>query len=115
MVYSDADYAEDNETRKPTTGYIFLNGNCPISWKSQLQKCVTLSTAEAVAEAEFVSLIECTKHSLNDLKKKKRLRLVKLQHEEKKIFFFKHFIFKSFFFFFIIINLFCNFLNYLVL
>jgi len=31
MVYSDADYAEDKETRKSTTGYIFLNGNSPIS------------------------------------------------------------------------------------
>jgi len=60
MVYSDADYAEDKETRKSTTGYIFLNGNSPISWKSQLQKCVTLSTVEA----EFVSLTECTKHGM---------------------------------------------------
>jgi len=25
------------KTRKSTTGYIFLNGNSPISWKSQLQ------------------------------------------------------------------------------
>ena len=59
-VYCDADFAEDEETRKSTTGYIFLNGDSPISWKSQLQKCVTLSTAEA----EFVSLTECTKHGM---------------------------------------------------
>ena len=59
-VYSDADFAEDEETRKSTTGYIFLNGNSPISWKSQLQKCVTLSTAEA----EFVSITKCTKHGI---------------------------------------------------
>jgi len=57
-VYSDADNYEDKKTRKSTTGYIFLNGNNPISWKSQLQKCTTLSTVEA----EFVSLTECTKH-----------------------------------------------------
>jgi len=30
-VYSDADFDEDEETRKSTTGYIFLNGNSPIS------------------------------------------------------------------------------------
>lgn len=38
----------------------FLIGNSPISWKSQLQKCVTLSTAEA----EFVSITKCTKHGI---------------------------------------------------
>jgi len=58
-VYSDADFAEDEETRKSTTGYIYHNGNSPISWKSQLQKCVTLSTAKA----EF-RLTECTKHGM---------------------------------------------------
>ena len=60
MVYSDADYTEDKETRKSTTGYIFLNGNSPISWKSQLQKCLTMS----IAETEFVNLTECTKHGM---------------------------------------------------
>ena len=39
--------------------YILL-GKIPTSWKSQLQKNVTLSTAEA----EFVSLTECTKQAL---------------------------------------------------
>jgi len=35
-------------------------GESPISWKSQLQKIVTLSTAEA----EYVSLIECVKQGM---------------------------------------------------
>jgi len=48
------------KTRKSTTGYIFLNGNSPISWKSQLQNWVTLSTAEA----EFFSLNEYMKHRM---------------------------------------------------
>jgi len=39
--------------------YIYLEKR-PISWKSQLQKNVTLSTAEA----EFISLTECTKQAL---------------------------------------------------
>jgi len=55
-AYSDADFANDN-TRKSTTGYIILNGSSPVSWKAQLQKNITLSTAEA----EFVSLTECIK------------------------------------------------------
>jgi len=35
-------------------------GESPISWKSQLQKIVTLSTAEA----EYVSLTECVKQGM---------------------------------------------------
>ena len=41
--YSDSDFANDEKTRKSTSGYIFLLGKSPISWKSQLQKNVTLS------------------------------------------------------------------------
>jgi len=43
------------KTRRSTSRFIFLHGDSPISWKSQLQKSVTLPTAEA----EFVSLTEC--------------------------------------------------------
>jgi len=39
---------------------IFILENSPISWKFQLQKNVTLFTAEA----EFVSLTECAKQGL---------------------------------------------------
>jgi len=39
---------------------MFLLGNNPISWKSQIQRNVTLSTAEV----EFVSLTECAKHGI---------------------------------------------------
>jgi len=58
--FSDADYANDEATRRSVSGYIFLLGNSPISWKSQIQRNVTLSTAEA----EFVSLTECAKHGI---------------------------------------------------
>jgi len=58
--YSDSDWGGDEQTRRSTNGFIFLLGNAPISWKSQTQKCDTLSSAEA----ECVSLIECTKHAL---------------------------------------------------
>jgi len=58
--FSDADFANDESTRKSTSGFIYLLGNSPISWKSQLQRNITLSTAEA----EFVSLTECSKHGI---------------------------------------------------
>jgi hypothetical protein len=44
--YSDADYANDIETRRSTTGYLFELANGPVTWCSQRQKLVTLSTTE---------------------------------------------------------------------
>lgn len=45
--FSDADYAGDLETRRSTTGYIFQLAGGPITWASQRQKLVTLSTTES--------------------------------------------------------------------
>ena len=58
--YSDSDFTNDEKIRRSTSGYIFLLGKSHISWKSQLQKNISLSTVEA----EFVSLTECTKQAL---------------------------------------------------
>jgi transposase InsO family protein len=54
--YTDSDYAEDQSTRKSTTGYVFFlaTSNSPISWKSKLQSLVTRS----VTEAEYVACSE---------------------------------------------------------
>ena len=45
--YSDADWAGDIGDRKSTSGYMFLQGGAAISWKSNKQPCVALSTTEA--------------------------------------------------------------------
>lgn len=50
--YSDSDWAGDHDTRKSTTGFVFLYGTGPISWVSRRQTCVTLSSMEA----EYVAL-----------------------------------------------------------
>ena len=44
--YCDSDWA-NHETRRSTTGNLFLYNGAPISWKSKLQKTIALSTAEA--------------------------------------------------------------------
>lgn len=44
--YTDADFAQDY-TRRSTTGFVFVMGGGPVTWKSQRQKKVTLSTTEA--------------------------------------------------------------------
>jgi len=45
--YTDADWAQDTEDRKSTSGYIYEIGGAIISWKSKKQPTVALSTAEA--------------------------------------------------------------------
>ena len=58
--YVDSDYAQDLDQRRSTTGYVFtLAGGC-ISWRSTLQKCVTLSSTEA----EYVSATDVAKKSI---------------------------------------------------
>ena len=45
--YCDADYAGDCTTRRPTSGYIFFLANGLVSWMSQRQATVALSSTEA--------------------------------------------------------------------
>lgn len=45
--FSDADMAGDLDDRKSTTGSLFLIGNSPVTWQSQKQKVVALSSCES--------------------------------------------------------------------
>ncbi|UYV83387.1 K02A2.6-like [Cordylochernes scorpioides] len=58
--FSDADFAGDLDTRKSTTGYVFLLNNGPISWCSQKQNCVSLSTTES----EYIAASKATKETI---------------------------------------------------
>jgi hypothetical protein len=44
--YVDSDMAGDKDSRRSTTGYVFIVGGTTISWISKLQKVVALSTTE---------------------------------------------------------------------
>ncbi|KAL0310349.1 UNVERIFIED_CONTAM: Retrovirus-related Pol polyprotein from transposon TNT 1-94 [Sesamum calycinum] len=58
--YVDSNYANDRDSRRSTTSYIFtLCGSC-ITWKSQLQQIVALSTTEV----EYIAATEAFKEAL---------------------------------------------------
>lgn len=67
--FSDADFAGDVDIQRSTTGYAFSFANGLVSWSSQRQKLVTLSTTEA----EYVAVASAAKEAiwlrnlLNDL------------------------------------------------
>ncbi|CAA7045319.1 unnamed protein product [Microthlaspi erraticum] len=58
--YCDSDFAGDRDKRKSTSGYVFTVGGNTISWRSNLQPVVTLSTIEA----EYIALTEAVKEAI---------------------------------------------------
>ncbi|KAK8931207.1 hypothetical protein KSP39_PZI016896 [Platanthera zijinensis] len=58
--FVDFDYAGDLDRRRSTSGYIFLLGGGPISWKATLQDIVVLSTTEA----EYIAAVEAAKEAI---------------------------------------------------
>ncbi|CAJ2666407.1 unnamed protein product [Trifolium pratense] len=58
--YSDSDLAGCVDSRKSTSGYIFMMAGGAISWRSAKQTLIATSTMEA----EFVSCFEATSHGV---------------------------------------------------
>jgi hypothetical protein len=58
--YSDADWAADSYDRRSTSGNVFVMSNGAISWASQKQPTVALSTVEA----EYIALCLATQESV---------------------------------------------------
>lgn len=57
MGYSDADFANDPNTRRSVTGYVFIKNGGAVTWACQKQQTVALSTTEA----EFMAACAATK------------------------------------------------------
>ena len=60
VVYSDSNYARDENDRRSVSGGAILCGGATVSWFSRTQRCVTLSSTEA----EYVAMGEVVKEAL---------------------------------------------------
>ncbi|KAE8189875.1 hypothetical protein CF328_g6145 [Tilletia controversa] len=58
--FCDADYANDVDTRRSTTGFVYYLFGNPVTWSSRLQPTVALSTTEA----EYMALCEGLREGL---------------------------------------------------
>ena len=78
QCYVYVDFAGDINNRKNTTGFVFTLGGTVISWASNLQKIVTLSTTKA----EYVVATEAGKEMiwlhgfLDELGKKQKMGIL---------------------------------------
>jgi hypothetical protein len=58
--YVDSDMAGDKDSKRKTTGYVFIVGGTTVSWISKLQKVVSLSTTKA----KYVVATEASKEMI---------------------------------------------------
>ena len=60
VAYADSNYATTRKDRKSVSGGAIMYGDSCIAWFSRTQRCVSTSSAEA----EHISLAECSKEAM---------------------------------------------------
>lgn len=59
FIYSDANWAENDENRHSTSGNVFIWSDAPISWLSKRQSTIALSSTEA----EYISAFDAAREA----------------------------------------------------
>ncbi len=59
-AYSDASWANDSQSSKSRSGYVFMLAGAAVSWRSQKQSLVATSSTEA----EYYGIAECMKEAI---------------------------------------------------
>ena len=87
LGYSDSDLAGDIDDRKSTSGVAYFLGGSIVSWLSQKQKVVALSSREAeyIATATAVCQGVCLGRLLGDLTGKEPERVMLNSDDESTI------------------------------
>lgn len=60
LAFVDADYGGCRDTRRSTSGYVFMMAGGPVTWSSKRQATVALSTVEA----EYVAMSRCAQQMI---------------------------------------------------
>ena len=58
--YTDSDFMSDKDSRKSTSGYVFMLGGGVISWRSIKQEC----TSDSTSEVEYIVACEAAKEAV---------------------------------------------------
>jgi hypothetical protein len=58
--FADASWGDDPNTRRSTTGYVFMLSGCGVDWRSRVQPAVALSTAEA----EYMAISDASQEAI---------------------------------------------------
>ena len=58
--YVDANWGDNKDTRRSTSGYVFFLNGGPVSWCSKMQKTIALSTVEA----EYTALVHALQEAI---------------------------------------------------
>ncbi len=78
--YTDSDWAGCEATRKSTSGYVFMLGGAPVSWRSKKQELAAASSCEAEYIASFHASKEAIwlKRLLADIHPATRMSAIKV-------------------------------------
>lgn len=55
--YTNSDFTSDQDSRKSTSGYVFILGGVAVNWISVKKKCI----ADSTTEVEYVLTCEASK------------------------------------------------------